>query len=73
MIRPSDVDNWWQENGKFCSGCVEGKMKEHARIISSKPLKADKPGNAAVGDIIYDHGRNKKCEETIIDSCECLF
>jgi hypothetical protein len=38
MIRPSDVDHWWQENGKFCSGCVEGKMKEHARIRSSKPL-----------------------------------
>jgi len=56
MICPSDVDHWWLENGKFCSGCVEGKMKEHARIRSSKPLIADKPGNVTVGDIMFVEG-----------------
>jgi hypothetical protein len=38
-----DINNWYREKGKFCSGCAEGKMKEHARMKSKKPLIAVKP------------------------------
>jgi hypothetical protein len=37
-INALDIDNWYQEKGKFCSGCVEGKMKEHTRKKSRRPL-----------------------------------
>ncbi len=37
----------------FCSRCVEGKMKEHARIKSSKTLQSDNPGGVPVGDIMF--------------------
>jgi hypothetical protein len=31
-ITISNIDHWYQECGKFYSGCAKGKMKEHARI-----------------------------------------
>jgi hypothetical protein len=75
MIQPADVDHWWQENGRFCSGCVEGKMKEHAKIKSSKPLSAEKPGNVTVGDIMFVEGaRNVKKPLLIhVDVCSKMI
>jgi hypothetical protein len=29
-LKPSDIDRWLNERGKFCTGCAEGKLKEHA-------------------------------------------
>jgi hypothetical protein len=52
-IRAADVDHWYQECGRFCSGCAEGKMKEHARIKSSKPLQSNNPGGVTVGNIMF--------------------
>ena len=37
---PQDIDMWHTKEGKFCSGCVEGKLKEHARRVSTKLLTA---------------------------------
>ena len=37
-ITPKDIEIWHAKEGKFCSGCVEGKLKEHARKTSTKPL-----------------------------------
>jgi hypothetical protein len=52
-IRAADVDHWYQEYGRFCSGCAEGKIKEHARIKSSKPIQSNNPGGVTVGDIMF--------------------
>jgi hypothetical protein len=37
----------------FCSGCAEGRLKEHARVRSTKPLIAEVPGKITVGDIMF--------------------
>jgi len=55
-INATDIDHWYQELGRFCSGCAEGKMKEHARIQSSKPLQSKNPGGVTVGDIMFVEG-----------------
>ena len=43
VVTPQDIDEWHQLEGKFCSKCVEGKLKEHARKNSTKPLPATRP------------------------------
>ena len=50
---------WHAREGKFCSGCVEGKIKEHARRASTKPLAAEKPGENGVGDLMFIEGRHE--------------
>jgi hypothetical protein len=52
-INVSDIDNWYIEKGKFFSGCVEGKMKEHEKKKSTKPLQSQNPGEVTVGDIMF--------------------
>ncbi len=52
-INALDIANWYQEKGKFCSGCAEGKTKEHARKKSTKPLQAQNLGEVTVGDIMF--------------------
>ncbi len=68
-IQAMDIDNWYQERGQFCSGCVEGKMKEHARVKSTKPLIAQAPGDITVGDIMFVEIKNsvKKTLMTHVD------
>jgi hypothetical protein len=55
-IRAADVDHWYQECGRFCSGCAEGKVKEHARIKPSKPLQSNNPGCVTVGNMMFIEG-----------------
>ena len=38
-VTPKDNEIWHTREGKFC--CVEGKLKEHARRASTKPLTAE--------------------------------
>jgi hypothetical protein len=38
---------------RFCVGCLQGKMIEHARVKSSKPLQATKPGEIGVADLMF--------------------
>lgn len=51
-IKELDIDHWYNKQGHFCSGFAEGKMKEHARMGSTKPLRSEKPGGVMVGDIM---------------------
>ncbi len=53
-----NIDNWYQEQGRFCSGCAEGKLKEHARVKSKKPLMSATPGEVTVGDIMFVELKN---------------
>jgi len=70
-IRAADIDHWYQECGRFCSGCAEGKMKEHARIKSSKPLQSDHPGGVTVGDIMFIKGTKNVKRPLIIHVDVC--
>jgi hypothetical protein len=71
QLTAANIDHWYQEMGKFCSGCTEGKMKEHARIHSSKPLQLDKPEDVTVGDIMIVEGlkNTKKPLMIHVDVC----
>ena len=31
-ISTDDIENWYQLEGKHCTGCAEGKLKEHAML-----------------------------------------
>ena len=57
-ISPQDIDSWRDIEGKFCTGCQEGKLKEHARRSSTKPLNATRPGENGVADLMFIEGRN---------------
>jgi hypothetical protein len=39
--------------GDFCTGCIEGAMKEHPKYKSTKPLKSNVPGQVTVGDLMF--------------------
>jgi hypothetical protein len=52
-IQERDIERWHQNKGAFCSGCIEGKMMEHVRKRSTKPIKAEVPGEVTVGDIMF--------------------
>jgi len=71
QLTAANIDHWHQEMGKFCIGCMKGKMKEHARIHSSKPLQSDKPGDVTVGDIMFVEGLKniKKLLMIHVDVC----
>ena len=58
-VTTQDIEKWYATEGKFCSGCIEGKLKEHARKTSTKPLTADKPGGNRVGDLMFIEGRSQ--------------
>jgi hypothetical protein len=51
-ITKEDVGRWKEMMGNFCSGCLEGTMKEHVKYRSTKPLVSDVPGKETVGDIM---------------------
>ena len=57
-VTPKEIEIWYTREGKFCSGCVEGKLKEHARRASTKPLVATEPGENGVGDLMFIESRN---------------
>jgi hypothetical protein len=39
--------------GDFCTGCIEGAMKEHPKYKSTKPLVSDIPGKVNVADLMF--------------------
>ena len=45
VISYQDRERWYELEGKYCTGCLEGKLKEHARKLSTNPLSADQPGD----------------------------
>ena len=54
-----DIEDWHSKEGKFCAGCLEGKLKEHARRASTKPLTANRPGENGVADLMFIEGRHE--------------
>jgi hypothetical protein len=70
-LKLSDIDRWLDECGKFCTGCAEGKLKEHARVKSTKPLASQIPGEVTVGDIMFIEMKNnvKKPLMLNVDVC----
>ena len=56
-VTPQDIEIWHARESELCSGCVEGKIKEHARRASMKPLTAEKPGENGVGDLMFIEGQ----------------
>ena len=57
-VTPKEIEIWYTREGKFCSGCVEGKLKEHARRASTKLLVATEPRENGVGDLMFIESRN---------------
>ena len=57
-VTPKGIEIWHAREGKVCSDCVEGKLKEHASTASTKSLTAEKPGENGVGDLMFIEGRN---------------
>ena len=57
-VEHKDIDEWFELEGKYCTGCLEGKLKEHARRSSTKPLEAKEPGENGVGDLMFVEGRH---------------
>ena len=57
-VTKEDIHEWYESEGKFCTGCLEGKLKEHARKASTKPLSATRPGENGVGDLMFVEGRH---------------
>jgi hypothetical protein len=74
-VMERDISNWFNDKGKFCSGCVEGKMKEHARKASMKPLASNVPGELTVSDIMFVETKNniKKPLLLHVDVCTKLI
>ena len=52
-VTVKDIEIWYDKEGKFCSGCIEGKIKEHAGRASTKPLTATRPGENGIGDLMF--------------------
>ena len=42
-VTTQDIEKWYATEGKFCSGCIEGKLKEQARKTSTKPMTESIP------------------------------
>ena len=57
-ITRADIEAWHSTEGKFCVGCLEGKLKEHARKASTKPLAATRPGENGVADLMFIEGKS---------------
>ena len=52
-VTTGDIEDWYRIEGKHCTGCAEGKLKEHSRKSSTKPLKAEEPGETGVADLMF--------------------
>ena len=58
-VTDQEIAVWKQQHGDFCSGCLEGAMKEHSRTKSTKPLTAEKPGDIGAADLMFVEGRSE--------------
>ena len=56
-VTDSDIKTWKRLQGDFCSGCIEGSLKEQNRVRSTKPLQANEPGEVGVADLMFVEGR----------------
>jgi len=49
----AEIKLWKEKSGKHCTGCIEGAMKQHAKIDSTKPLTSEVPGELSAGDLMF--------------------
>ena len=56
-VSDKEVAVWKKLHGDFCTGCIEGTLKEHKRVASTKPLVATKPGEIGTADLMFVEGR----------------
>lgn len=60
-ITIQEVLLWDEYEGKHCSGCLQGKMKEHNRVKSKKKEDPSKVHGAGTGDLMFiDQPRGAK-------------
>jgi hypothetical protein len=52
-VTVDEIKLWKDKSGKYCTGCIEGAMKQHAKTESSKPLYSDVPGEISAGDLMF--------------------
>jgi hypothetical protein len=57
QISNKEIEMWKKLHGDFCSGCIEGSIKEQNRVKSTKPLVAREPGDIGVADLMFVEGR----------------
>ena len=56
-----DLKKWKEIYGDFCTGCLEGAMKEHPKYKSTKPLVSQVPGKVNVADLMFvENNQNAK-------------
>ena len=65
-VTEKDIKLWMERVGRHCSGCLEGGMREHDRVPSTKPLSASAPGEMGVADIMFIEGRNNTKEPFLV-------
>lgn len=61
-----DIEDWYNGRRRFCSGCAEGKIKEHTCKALTKPLKSDITGEVTVGDIMFVEIKNNILKKTLL-------
>jgi hypothetical protein len=52
-VTVAEIKIWKDKSGKHCTGCIEGAMKQHAKVESSKPLYSEVPGEISAGDLMF--------------------
>jgi hypothetical protein len=52
-VTVDEIKLWKDKSGKYCTGCIEGAMKQHAKVESSKPLYSEVPGEISAGDLMF--------------------
>jgi hypothetical protein len=52
-VTVEEIKLWKEKSGKYCTGCIEGAMKQHAKIDSVKPLTSEIPGEISAGDLMF--------------------
>jgi hypothetical protein len=52
-VTVAEIKLWKNKSGQHCTGCIEGAMKQHAKIGSSNPLYSEVPGELSAGDLMF--------------------
>jgi hypothetical protein len=71
-VTERDINSWYNNKGKFCSGCVEGKIKEHACKALTKPLASNVPGELTVSDIMLVETKNNVKKPLLVHVNVCM-
>jgi hypothetical protein len=58
-VTAQQIALWKRVRGDFCTGCIEGSLRSHAKLASSQPIKdtAELPGDVGAADLMFIEGR----------------